>query len=256
MATPTDTGKAFLAGVLAKLPESLRTQAEATFAAAEAESALAELGSGVLRQADYSRAQDGVRARETELNTWHQQLADWQAGEREKVAAAIAAADARVAAGPTAPIPSTAPTPAQPPVNAITREDLNSFGDLAAGVIAVTTRLGLQHMHTFGEVMDPQQLLSHPKVREIGLEGAYKELFKEKLDQKAAELDAVKAKAIGDAAVAAYRAAHPNLPYPVNGQVQPSTLDFLESKADPSQFTAEAAANHYNQLVAARTGVS
>lgn len=248
-------GKEFLAGVIAKLPESLRAQAEQTFAAAEAEVAVAELGAGVLRQQDYSRAMDAARAKETEVTQWHSTLTDWYATEQERLKAAHAALEAKPASPAVPPTPTPAPSTT---VSGLSREDLqkefDAFGSLALGVMTMMNRLTASHMKEFGEVLDTQQLLTHPKVKEIGLDGAYREVYKEKLDQKAADADAARVRQIEEAAVAKYRASNPNLPYPVTPQVQSSTLDGLGKTA--ADFSTEAAAALYNDLVGQKFGQS
>ena len=250
MADSKTVGREFLASVLAKIsdPEK-RAQAEAAFNSAE--DAVAELGAGVLRQSDYSRNMDALKAKETEVTSWHSQLADWQRGEQARLEQALAEAEAlktRATAAPADPAKPTAPV-----VAGLSREEMqkefDSFGNLALGVITTLGDLADEHMLKFGERLDRNALLKHPKARDIGLEGVYREVYKEKLDAKAKAADEARVKAIEDAAIAKYRAANPALPYPVSASVQPSTLDMLNSKADASAYSVDAAVAKYNELV-------
>jgi hypothetical protein len=259
MADSKTVGREFLAGVLAKIADpAARAQAEAAFTSAE--DAVAELGAGVLRQQDYSRHMDALKTKETEVTNWHSQLTSWHVEQQDRVNQALADAEAaKAAAGIRSPASPAAP-PASPAPVGLTKEDLqkelDAFGNLALGVMSITNRLTAQHMKEFGEVLDPQVLLTHPKSREIGLDGVYREVFKEQLAKKAADAEALRVKAIQEAAVADYRSKHPNLPYPVSAQVQPSTLDALESGqvSDPSKFSVDAAVNEYHALVAQKLG--
>jgi hypothetical protein len=256
MADSKTVGREFLAGVLAKIADpAARAQAETVFN--QAEDAVAELGAGVLRQQDYSRHMDALKTKETEVTSWHSQLTDWYAQQQERVNQALADAEAAKAAAGIRPTPTPAPSPSPTPAAVgLTKEDvkkeLDSFGTLALGVIAVTNRLSASHMKEFGEVLDLQPLLVHPKAQEIGLDGVYREVFKEKLDAKAKAAEDARVAQIREEAIAEYRSKHPNLPYPVSPHVQPSTLDAIEAgqAVDASKYTADAAAALYEQLVA------
>src|SRR5262245_53603897 len=72
-----ESGQAFIAGVLAKLPEEQRAQAKAIFDAAEGKEAVTLIGDGVLARADYSRSMDTLREKEGALNEYYTRLNGW-----------------------------------------------------------------------------------------------------------------------------------------------------------------------------------
>lgn len=117
MPTSQDAARTFLAGVLAKLPESQRAQAEAVFNHAEAAAALDEIGAGVLRQSDYSRSMDAARAESERATALYNQNKQWWDANSAEVAEAARLREelaSRETATPTPPADNGRP-PADAP---------------------------------------------------------------------------------------------------------------------------------------------
>src|SRR5262245_39744481 len=72
-----ESGQSFVAGVLAKLPAELQTQAKAIFDKAEAKEAVTLIGDGALARSDYSRSMDTLREKEGALNEYYARLNHW-----------------------------------------------------------------------------------------------------------------------------------------------------------------------------------
>src|SRR5215471_9474588 len=88
MASAFESGQSFMAGVLAKLPESQREAAKAIFDAAEARDAVTLLGDGALARSDYSRHMDDLREKEGALNEYYTRLSGWYDGNKSALEAA------------------------------------------------------------------------------------------------------------------------------------------------------------------------
>src|SRR4051812_20564524 len=72
-----ESGQTFLAGVLAKLPESQRAQVQEIFNAAEGKDAVTLVGDGALARSDYSRHLDAMREKEGALQEHYDRLNEW-----------------------------------------------------------------------------------------------------------------------------------------------------------------------------------
>src|SRR5215510_3070249 len=106
-----EEGSSFVAGVLAKLPESLRAQVKDALEKPEAKDAVVLLGDGVLARADYSKHMDLLKAKETDLTSKWEELNDWYRA-NEAALKEYPTLKAQLAAPPTNP--PTNP-PAKPP---------------------------------------------------------------------------------------------------------------------------------------------
>ncbi len=267
MSKASEAGKSFLAGVLAKLPESQRAQAEAVFAAAEAESALEVLGTGALAQPEINRRFDDLKKKETELDGWHAQLTEWFEQKKTDLteldalrgsrADASASANGRSASG-------QATNGHQSGLDAskfISREDFEkTLGDTERGALTFfneLNRLSFRHFQTFGEVLDTTPLLQDRRLRDLGLDGVYKDLHKDQLAQKAeaarlAEIEKIRGE---ERTKLQAELAATHHPYPVRGN-EPSTLDGIEAAQagkQPQAKTIDDMVAEYTRLSAART---
>lgn len=247
----TQAAKDFLAGVLAKVPEASRAQVQA---ALEAPEALSVIGDGVIRQEDYSRNMNALAESTKKNNDYYAELQGWHTTNKELVELGKVAK----AAGGT--IPVVDPNKPAPTGKAdITKADVDSmldaFGRDAAGFVAATQTLAMQHMHKFGEVLDLRPLLEDKRIKELGLQGVYTDVFKDKLAAKEAEATA-KATATLRAEIEAQvrrEFADKQIPGGITPSTGASPLDVLSATIDPTKHTAEAAAQEYNRLGAARS---
>jgi len=182
---PQDAGKAFTAGVLQHLPDALRAQMESFLATPDATGFLTEVGNGTLRQADYSRNLNEVQTQAAALQKWHGELTEWVNNNQESGAAP----------GTTVAAPAAAAAAAATPAG-LTLDQLNAeIGRREAYYAAFTAdavRLSQRHYQDFGEVLDINQLLSHPRLGELRMDGAYQDVFKEKLATRNAAIEAKK----------------------------------------------------------------
>lgn len=252
--SPQERGKEFTAGVLQHLPDALRTQMESFLATPDAAGFLTELGNGALRQADYSRNMNEVQATHNALTRWRDQLQEW--------AAATAGADDRPEAPMTTPATTT---PATPAGTAITPDEVRSLLNQEIGrreiyfaaFTADAVRLAQEHMRMFGEPLDINTLLQHPKLGELRLEGAYADVFKDRLAAHKATADAA-ARASLEAEIRTkvlqeirQQPANGGLPY-VLGEGSP--LDGLTPAGEtPKAFDPNAAVAMYEGLLAGKS---
>lgn len=261
-----EAGTNFLNDVLSKLPEAQRAQAAAAFAdAAAAQAALTALGEGALRHADYSRQADAARAAEQRATELYNQNRAWfeQNQADLKTLPQLIEENTRLKAQ-TPGEPRQTGDPAQPPTKGgpsdgyVKVEDLQGVIAESLGLHAVVPTLLASHFQRFGEWLNRDQLVSLFQNAQQGhrtVEAQYALTFGERLAAKAAEEKAAEIARIKAEGVAEFRAANPNLPYPVRSTAQEvSPLDALKSNTpfNQAEATPEALAAAYNALVAQR----
>ena len=268
MSKALDSGKSLLEGVLAKLPESLREQAKGIFAAAEATDALTVLGDSALARADYSKnmdaltqAQTDLKAREDSLAADYDKLNTWYDGRKsdfdkvDELRKAGKWKDGLLDDGQP-------PRPGQPPLDTskfISREDFDKLmmGQQmsAANVMALMGKLIIEHKDHFGEVLDASQLLADPNLGKngYGLADAYHAKFKDKITERNTKLENDRIQKLVDERYTERMKGQPQLAIPLRTGTSP--LDLLEANTEikPEQFSAQAAAEEYARLVAARS---
>lgn len=247
--TPQDAGREFAAGVLQHLPDALRSQMESFLSTPDAAGFLTDVGNGALRQADYSRAHNELQTRQNALQTWHSQLTAWVNDNQEAGGAPN---------GPAAP--AAAPATAVAAAPGLTREDVQTEFARREGFYAAFTadavRLSQSHFQNFGEVLDINLILNHPRLGELRMDGAYQDVFKDKIATRNADLEAQRMKKLEDeirAKVLSEIGSQPGtsgIPYPVG---EGSPLDHLTTTGEtPRAFDPNAVATEYNRLVASR----
>src|SRR5262245_61773962 len=128
-----ESGQAFIAGVLAKLPTEQQAQAKAIFDAAEAKDAVILMGDGALARADYSKSMDALREKEGALNEHYERLNNWYAINKD---ALDEAKTLKEKGALITPAPEPAPddgkrTPAPAPTAALSAEDVRRLADEA-----------------------------------------------------------------------------------------------------------------------------
>lgn len=261
MAGKLQVGQEFLAGVLEKLPEGIRAQAQAAFSAPEAQSAIEVIADGVLRQQDYSRRQDALSTQATQLNAWADQLDAWKTATEASLAARAASIGATApAAGGGTPRTPTTPTPAAPAtglaaddVRQLVGEEFGRREVYIARFVSESTKLATDHLRQFGEVLDVQALIGDPQIAELGLEGVYRKQHAEKIQAAAAQRESKAREALKQelrAEVVREMGAGATVPYPVGDG---SPLDALgQTPEQQKAYTVDAAVAYFNQLQSAR----
>jgi hypothetical protein len=271
MAAAIDAGKTLAEQILAKLPESLRASVSAAFAAPEATDALTLLGDSALARADYSRNMDALKAKETELNTKADTLTEdytklntWFA-EKKTDLEEYGKIKADPAYKPGVPASKKDDLPTGFDASKyVAREDFNkSMSEqqlLAANYLALQNVLTLKHYDDFKEVLDTRELLADkslgrqlPDGRVYGLVDAYQTKYSEKLSARDKVVEDARIQKLVDEQLRERMKGMPPAMVPMRGGSSP--LDLLEAgtKAEPGQFSADAAAAEYQRLTEARS---
>ena len=261
-----ESGQAFMAGVLAKLPAEQQAQARAIFEAAEAKDAVTLLGDGALARSDYSRSMDGLREKEQALTDYYTRLDGWYTDNK----AALDAAAARGTGNPdpARPQPDPAPAPNAGAGGTITAADIRAIADQAVNeagrdYIAVTAFLatqGARHSHLFNEPLDMTELVANPKLgkpvygqpgRVYSLQDAYLEKYGERIQGKHKEAEDKRIndeveKRLGER----LKTTQSGHPFPLRQEASP--LDVLGTKDGPAAHTLDTAVAEYERLVAAK----
>lgn len=252
MSKALESGKSFLSGVLAKLPEDLRNKPlSEILAATEASEFLTSVGDGALARSDYSRYMDDLKKKEEAVLADHQKLTDWWNGHQDYDQ--IKAERDRLKAGGGAPPADGGDPPADPKYidvetfNKIMQETQQS----AVAYMNTAVHLTTKHLHQFGEVIDPNELVQLANQKRVTILDAYQQKYGEKIEaaQKKAEEDRIN-KLVEDR-VAEERRKHPEMPFPLRNQ-SPSVLDSLTPDRNPAEFSVDAAVAEYNRLQSAR----
>jgi hypothetical protein len=209
-------GKSFLERVLAKVDP---TRKDAVTALLEDEAALTEIGAGVLRQEDYSRNIQRVKATADQQQEWwttHKTALEEYEQMRQ--------GDRRT----TTETPHSTDIDAR--IEAMEKQTREQFAQLEAngvGLAAMLSGIGIQHFAEFGEVLNTEKLVREAIEAKQPLGEFYNGTV---ADRRKAKVDADLAKQIADAEArgreagrmeALNRAAQP---YPVGHDGQPSTL--------------------------------
>lgn len=271
-----EDGQAFIAGVLAKIPdEGLRAQAKAAFEAASAKDAVTLLGDGVLARSDYSKNMDLISKQDQELKdklaaatALYEKNDAWYKANKaalEEYPTLKADVDRLKAGGG-----GNDDDPPNPPVldkktieqtiAALLDTQLSEREKGYVDVVAFMQDTGLSHLQTFGKAPDMRSLVNNPKIgkpiigqpgRVFSLQDAYNEKYgvdvaaKQKEDHdKAIELEVQKrlgeerAKTIGQ-------------PFPMR-DAAPSVLDVLATKEGSAGHTLDTAVAAYEALQAGK----
>lgn len=269
-----ESGQSFMAGVLAKLPESQREAARALFESAEARDAVTLIGDGALARSDYSRNMDGLRAKEQELNAHYERLNDWYATNksaleeaRELKANGGGMIDRAGSNGHGDPNPN--PDPANvvkggamltaDEVRKLAGEAIDAAGREYLTVTAFLSQRGLEHLHTFGEPLDTVALVNNPKLgrpiagqpgRVFSLDDAYQEQYGEKVAAKRKEYEDKRFNEEVEKRLADRLRSSASQPFPLRSESSP--LDVLTTKDGPAAHTLDTAVAEYERLQAAR----
>lgn len=240
---------AYLTGILAHIPEGERGKAEAEFEALE---------KGGLRQSDYSKLADEAKAAQDRFDALYAANTEWfetrkaELSEVDALRTKVADLEKRPAVG-TVDLPK----------DLITKKELiDTIAALerdAAGFIADSGLLSLQHFQQFGEVLNTRELLADKRVSTLGIQGVYAEKYKDQIAAKAKAVEDAKAETLRKEGYDKARAEFSNRPpYPVVGN-EPSALDAIEaarSGEKPAVKSLDEIAAEYARLGATRAGAS
>lgn len=261
-----ESGQSFMAGVLAKLPAELRTQAETVFNNAEAKEAVTIVGDSVLARSDYSRNMDQLREKETALTDYYTRLDGWYKDNE----AALAAARARPNGQP--PVVEQPPNGQQPPrdlqtpaaltqaeIRRIADEAINEAGRDYIAVSAFLTTQGAWHSHVFNEPLNMTELVNNPKLgrpivgqpgRVFSLQDAYTEKYGDRIAAKNKEAEEKRFNDEVDKRFNERVKGSASQPFPLRSESSP--LDVLSTKDGPAAHTLDSAVAEYERLVAAK----
>lgn len=255
-------GQSFMQGVLAALPEEKRAAAIAVFQGEEVDTALELAGEGAMLRADYSRGQNEMGAKETEIENHWSKLNTWYAGKkagldevdalRSKVTELQAASGSGNGDGDLAPgsgdgmggKPAAKMTKDEllatigiDPSKIVTADQLAEVvGNVERGMLSFYQQanpLSIEHYNTFGEVLDIEAVFKHPQVQTIGFKAAYLDTHKDKFEAKAVKEAEAHDKEVADKAVAEHIKENAGQGFPIPGRSMPSgitsPLDNLEA---------------------------
>ncbi len=278
MSKASDSGKAFMAGVLAKLPEALRAQAETIFHAAEAEVALEVIGTGALAQPEINRKLDEIAAQDKELkdklaaatdlyernDKWYRTneaaLKEYPTlkTEVDRLKAGGGGDDDDDAAKRRAPVidKKTIEDTIREMIDPLLSERERGYVD----VVAFMQDTGFNHLQRFGTQPNMRELIANPKLgrpiagqpgRVFSLQDSYNEKYGAAVaeaDKKAHDklIEDEVQKRLGEE-----RAKNGNQPFPLRGAA-PSVLDVLETKEGSAAHTLDTAVAAYESLQAGR----
>ena len=257
-----ESGQSFIAGVLAKLPETKRAAAQALFEDPEAEAAVSLIGDGVLARTDYSKNMDAIKVKEAELAQQKKELNDWYAVNKGALDEYL---DVKTELDTLKANPDHKVVDSK--VTGVTEEDMLKIIEQRdrgfANAMALVVPLANRHQMMFGEVLEVQELLANPKLgrpidgqpgRVFGLTDAYNEKHGERVQAKQTEAESARIKKLVDEGVAERMKGSPQHPFPLRDP-NPSPLDALESAArKPADHTLDTATAEYERLTQARNG--
>jgi hypothetical protein len=261
MTKALDTGRSFLAGVLAKIPESARAQVEAVFQSPDAEAAVTLLGDGVLARTDYSKNMDEIAQQRQELTAKFTELNDWYAVNQP------ALEEYKVLKAQQGQPPSPPPPPTAPPqsltaadITKIVEQTLGSREQDYVGLLAFTNTMVGRHYATFGEALDVNELVANPKVgrpiaghpgRVYSLQDAYNEKYGERVQAKQQEAEAARINKLVEERLVEERKKFPQQVFPIRQEIAP--IDTVLTKDGSAAHTLDSAVSLYEQLQANRS---
>jgi len=262
-----ESGQAFIASVLAKLPEAQREAARVIFEAADAKDAVTVLGDGTLARSDYSRSMDAMREKETQLNDHYTRLNDWYTVNKDALEAAKTARDGDLKTPANNVVdPARGKEDLQTPatftlddVRRIADEAVNTAGKDYIAVSAFIANQASRHLALFGEPLDALEIAQNPKVgrpiagqpgRIFSLQDAYLEKYGERLQEKYKAAEEKRFNDEVDRRLAERQKQNTSHPFPLRSESSP--LDVLSTKDGPAQHTLDTAVAEYERLQAAR----
>lgn len=275
-----ESGQAFLAGALAKLPAELQAQAKAIFESPEATDAIVTIGDGALARGDYSKQMDALRAREqaltereTAATTLYEQNAAWYETHKQALEEYTTLKPAwdewQATGGKPAGTPTTTTTTTPPAagkgdemglteeqITKLIAEQVNAAAVDAVGISAWASKRAVEHFQTFGEVLPVDEIVAttieaRSKGHTATLDQTYQSRYGERLKEKQVAAENAKIETEVQRRLAEERAkAGPALPFPTRTEASP--LDVIGTQTNPADYSVDAAVAHYAQLQQAR----
>lgn len=272
-----EDGQSFLAGVLAKIPDSLRAQVKEALEKPEAKDAVTLLGDGVLARSDYSKRMDDLKkqgdeaaAKLAEATALYTKNHDWYVKNEAALTAypTLKAENDRLKQGGRN---GDGDDPPLPP-SALTKDDVQKLVDDLlldrergyVDVVAFMQDTGFHHHQLFGEPVNMRDLVANPKLgkpvagqpgRVFSLQDAYNEKYGERVAAKHKEAEDKRIDARVEERLAEERKKLIGQPFPIRGAgPEPSVLDTLAVKDGPASHTLDTAVAEYERLQSARSG--
>lgn len=255
-----ESGQAFMAGVLAKLPEELRAQAKTIFDHAEAKDAVTLAGDGTLARSDYSKSMDQLRQKEQALNDHYERLNQWYSVNKDALDEVKTLKEKPPLQSPAAPVEPQ-------PSKHFSEEDVRRIADQAVNDAAkdqiaimgfMSTQAG-RHFALFNEPLDALELAQNPKLgrpvagqpgRIFSLQDAYVEKYGERLQAKQKEWEEKRFNDEVEKRLADRQKANTTHPFPLRNEASP--LDVLATKEGSAAHTLDTAVAEYERLQSAR----
>lgn len=266
MSKASDSGRSFLDGVLAKLPEDQRATVRAAIEANEG--ALEVLGSGALGQAEINRQfteltkqRETLESQRTELVAQGEKLTSWYDANKGALDDYLAHKEVieKLKTGNGGTVIEN---------KGLTAEEVAAMMEARdrafAGAFALGTNLSAAHLHMFNEPLNMQELMADPKVGTVidrasgkvyGLQDAYNAKYGEKVAERHKAIEDKRIKDLVDQGVQERLKALPQnqqAPYPLRDSGSP--LDALTADRKPSDYSVDSAVAEYNRLQQARNG--
>lgn len=254
MSKAADAGKSFLAGVLAKLPEAVRGQAQTIFESADATQALEVIGTGALAQPEINRQMDDLRKQRESLDGLRESNETWYAENK-------AALEEYLQIKPEYERLKVNPDHKPAPVAGLSKEEiaaqLEARDRAFAGAMSLGMDLSSKHMHLFNEPLNMTELLSDPKlgINGYGLQDAYNSKHGERVQTKAKEAEDARINKMVEEKLAEERRKLPQQhPFPLRDS-SPSPLDALNNtERKTTDYTVDSAIAEYDRLSQTRSG--
>ncbi len=272
-----EDGSAFLAGVLAKVPESLRAQVKEALEKPEAKDAVILLGDGVLARADYSKHMDLNTKQDQELkdkltaatDLYERNTRWYQTNEAalKEYPTLKSELDRLKAGGGNDDDDADKRRQNQPP--ALDRKTIEetiaqmldaNLADRERGyvdVVAFMQDTGFRHQHMFGTPVDMRGLVADPRLgkpivgqpgRTFSLQDAYTAKYGVEVAQKEKEAHDKVIEAEVQKRLTEERAKlHSGQPFPLRDSA-PSVLDTLATKEGSAAHTLDTAVQAYEAL--------
>lgn len=251
-----ESGQAFLAGVVAKLPAELQAQAKELFGKPEAKDAIILVGDGALARPDYSKAMNDLQTKETELKAKLDNLNAWFGDNEAALQEYLVIKpeyDKLKAAPPLKP--GEIPPPADP--RKLVEEVLNEQGRDYVQLSAWLAGKAVEHFHQFGETLNVMELTADPRLgkpiagqpgRVFSLPDVYASKYGERVAAKVKEADDKRFNDEVEKRMVEERKKNVDHPFPLRGDASPSVLDVLSTKDGPAAHTLDSAVAEFDRL--------
>lgn len=259
MASAQESGQAFLASVIAKLPAELQAAAKEIFGKPEAKDAIVLVGDGALARTDYSKQMDELTARQRDLDTKLANLDNWFSDNKAALDEYVVIKpeyDTLKAAGGGKGLEKKEPEVVDP--RKVAEEVLAQNGRDYVQLSAWIAAKSVEHLHAFNEPLDVLALVNDPRLgkpvqgqpgRVVSLPDLYQEKYGGRIAEKTKAAEDARIKAEVDKQVQAELAKRTTQPFPLRSDPQPSVLDTL---GDAPKHTLDSAVAFYDQLQQAR----